>query len=283
MDYVADFKMYVDHEEHAAFWLALLKFGDDEEERRRNWNIYFKLRVGPRLSRSNQDALRKVCARLGLEHHSRTIERDLDAFRNRFGEICFPGGTPDSSSAPCMDFDRSEFPADVSFAGRMFIGASFRNSVFRNEADFEGAEFFGVTDFCGAKFLNDGRHIEGEVSFRGSTFHTLAKIDSAQFPATTAFDQTTFKGHAFFRGAEFVQGETKRSWPFAFVNFGRSVFKHEAVFSDADFGVDVEFQNVTFEGMTEFENARFRQLASFNSAEFKGLTSFRIVTFDRPP
>ena len=277
--------MITDRESHTNFRLALLEFGDGEEQRRHNWNTYCLAKFGPSPNRINRDdVMAGIWQRLGISGYSGDDIRRLRRFAAGFGGFSDPEKNhPDDRPGFRMDFVGVEFPQDVSFAGRLLIGPDFRKAEFGQAADFDETEFLGSSNFTGARFLTKSRNMAGEVSFHGSTFHSVAVFENIRFPATTNFEQVTFRDGVWFNGAEFVQSGRKSPPPYALVHFGRSVFEKVADFSEVDFGVGAEFQNVEFKGETIFDNAAFRFTASFNNSRFRGAASFRQASFSEPP
>ena len=268
---------------HAKFWLALLEFGDNEEQRQRNWNVYCNLKFGPRLGQFDPgNRLEAIWQRLMVEEISRDDGERLARFANGF---CDDASLAEDLSfpRPLMNFKGVEFREDVSFAGRLLLGAEFNDAVFKRKVDFGNAEFQGITQFTDAKFKSREGNLLGEAVFDGSTFYGLVKFDGVRFPSTTSFEQVKFNGPARFNAAEFMQGDKKSLPPYALVHFEQSQFRKDADFSDVVFDVGASFRHVKFESTAKFEGVAFRFPTCFNNVEFKGATSFRKASFDMPP
>ncbi len=269
------------------FWLAQLKFGDSEAAQVRNWNAYCFWRY-----RSGIDKLQ--------------FGSSLDDFREKLGVSSNPaqdecrafdelaekhGGHPELQNDPSvpvtqfMDFSGEEFTGNMSFAGRILIGADFRETVFKKWADFRGAIFLGPTRFEGVRFEGEEpmpTASHGVVSFADSSFHNTVNFDGAQFPRITRFKRASFLGTVYCRDARFTPAvnSTKRMGG---ALFGDVRFESDLDFSGTEFGVAAEFENAVFQGNAGFAGTQFRANAWFDDAEFRDKTSFRKASFGRPP
>ena len=181
------------------FWLGLMEFGKDEEEQRVHWNTYCFWQY--------RGVIRKLLSDVGYEDyreklgaHLNPSSDALNEFRRLEGEY---GGLPEFQDGPSgsaqrfMDFSGlREFGADVSFAGRILIGADFSGITFRGLADFKKAEFLGRTRFDNASFLGSSR-FEGavfaeEAGFAGTGFKGVVTFNNAKFRSTTSFRKASF-------------------------------------------------------------------------------------------
>ena len=104
--------------EYTDFWLKLLEFGDTEEKRRKNWNIYCN------------EQYRGFCRQFVVLEAFKSIQKSMDlnrSYRNEmesFNELANTyGGHPQmpegaaASSQSLMDFSGRTFEDDISFAG----------------------------------------------------------------------------------------------------------------------------------------------------------------------
>ena len=269
---------------HTDFWMELLKFGDTEEERRKNWNIYCNERyrgfcrqfAAPEVLKSIRDALNLG----GISGEKKDAFNEL---ANTYGgHPQMPDGAA-ASSQSLMDFSGRTFEDDISFAGRLLIKADFRETVFEQNANFRDTVFLSTTEFGNAKFRGAKTELTDGVWFTGSTFHNTVRFNAAEFTYKTKFDRVTFHGAAYFRDSKFEPKIGKMEIPFGYMDFEESRFVLEANFSDAIFGVGVIFKNAEFQSAAKFDKTKFRGHITFNNARFQGTTSFRNAVFDKPP
>lgn len=276
--------MLLESREQGSFWLALLEFGDNDEERRRNWNVFCRSKFAPQFDHFGLGhRVHNIFEKLIEPAPSQDDDYRLMEFIDRYGDSLSAIDHVANGSIPHMNFNDREFSDDISFAGRTLFGATFRNAVFSKTADFEGVEFIGITDFTKAKFKSEQRLPTGVACFTGSSFRSLAKFDEVQFPYTTKFDGVSWHGLACFNEAKFKPENENASPVFASVDFGQSRFQGNADFSDAVFGVAVECRNATFEGAAEFDKAEFRLPVLFSQTRFNGAVSFWSASFSQPP
>ncbi len=266
------------------FWLALLEFGNGEEERRQNWNLYCRLQFSKLLNRYILAEYRdEIWQRIPGRSYSGEDTDRFDILADRFGghpQLVHDSSPPDK---PFMDFTGEEFPDDVSFSGRGLFWADFSGSVFRERACFRGATFVGEAKFNEAKFHGIKPGLPGAACFSGSSFYGRVQFNAVQFPYTTKFDQVTFHDFATFQAAKFKPKIDRSQSQYGLVDFEQSQFTQDADFSAAVFDVDAEFQNVTFDSSAGFDKAAFRSSASFNNTKFRNTTSFRKASFGKPP
>ena len=182
-------------DKNTKFWLALLKFGENEEQRKRNWNVYctwmFKTLFDQLIPSAYNMHLKNEINNTGFDNEETSTLADLV---NKFG------GHPDLEESiractPFMNFAYEKFDDAVSFSGRILIAADFSKAVFTKSADFKGSDFLGSTHFSEAE-------LRGEASFSDSLFYKTVDFSSVQFPCVTTFDNTTFHGPAKFREGE---------------------------------------------------------------------------------
>ena len=276
--------------EHTEFWLALLELGDTEHARRRLWNAYCLLKCLRSISRFlDIEEQQKAKSRLGFSdpYQLNPFRDAIDKFVNERESV--PIDSPDlfGDSSAFMDFSDIEFDDDVSFAGRLMIGANFSGAEFRRTAAFEGVEFIGPASFAGTKFFTDevpmSEAVNREVSFSKATFHGSAAFSGAQFPEQSDFREALFRRGASFGGAEFVARFVRGDLNYAFVSFKLSKFDGTADFRDAVFGADAAFDNSTMKEGADFTNAAFSGTVRFQNCRFRSTTSFRNAVFRTPP
>lgn len=270
--------------DYTHFWRNLLEFGDTEEHRRRNWNVYciwrFNIISYPFVATEN---LKETQEKFNVVGFGGQETSALENFSNISGG---PQALPDGSGVALesfMDFSNVEFDDDVSFAGRILIGADFRNTNFERNANFSDTEFLGITSFEGAKFRCANTGLWDGTSFNRSTFHNTVRFNSTEFGFKTRFDGATFHSGVYFRDAKFNPEAYRGRVPSGYVSFAGCRFDGDTDFACAAFEYGVDFAEVKFRDSVKFDGTIFRNIARFSNAKFQDTTSFRGATFGKPP
>ena len=271
---------------HTGFWLALLKHGNNEEKRRKNWNRYciwrydkdFQKLIAP--TSLEKDVPKQLGCRGGWCSDETWHLEELAQKHGGHPELPID---PFFTYSSFMDFSEVVFCEDVSFAGRVLIGAGFRETTFEQRADFSDAIFLGVTHLNEVKFTGTQSGMDGVTSFSGASFHNRVEFNETLFPHMTRFDNAVFHGGASFRLSKFTPGSDRDGNPEGTVMFEQSRFESDADFTETIFNVATRFQNAEFAGKAEFRYAEFCRAVTFNNAKFKDTTSFRNAKFSRPP
>lgn len=263
------------------FWLALLEFGDSEEQRQKNWNDYCCWRFSPILEQLLEpDELARIRTKLDFPSgYSGDFEQRFNEFAAGHG-----GHAQPPTQRSFMDFSGRVLSEDASFAGRLLIGANFRETVFKGRrAEFNEAEFLGLTEFEGAEFCLMNSHHDHGVSFSEATFHGRAAFDRGKFPYLTSFDGVRFRNSVSFTEVEFWPRSAEQDDPQSCeAKFDQSQFQGSVNFWNAEFG-NASFTEVEMLGSAIFQDAVFRGSADFNNAKFRGTTSFGHAAFWMPP
>ena len=290
-----------DSHENTQFWLALLTYPGDAQQRTRYWNGY----LAWKLPSDFRYKVRNVgnppfnrffpAAPLQLEEDEKSA---LDALANKFGgHPPFPNrsnGVP----ARYMDFSDHTFDDDVCFAGRILIKASFKDATFDCLSDFRNVTFVDTADFERATF----RHC---TRFDSVTFENSVYFKTATFMETTVFDGSVFRDAAYFAGSYFLPIPDIQRHPAGAVGFRNTVFTSDASFEETKldvpsnfesakfhgnanfksclFGKSADFQRAVFERTSDFSATRFEHIANFNDARFKATTYFCHSLFLQPP
>ena len=263
------------------FWLKLLQFGKDERERRRKWNAFcwvmFKNHLGP-LTSWEPEQLRKT---LNFEPFGPAASKIRMEVEEGIG--CLPELPDDPSVRPSMTFCNEIFEDDVSFSGRVLVGADFEEAEFRKSANFENAHFLGTTNFKKARFLADKPLKSRVASFSSSRFYNTVNFTDTHFPYVTRFKDAAFDGAALFRDAMFQAKTDSSGSPYGIANFARARFETEADFSRSEFRVASAFDGAEFRNAARFDDAKFQGKSIFNNAHFQSTTSFQHASFASPP
>ncbi|MDE2675317.1 MAG: pentapeptide repeat-containing protein [Paracoccaceae bacterium] len=263
---------------NAEFWRGLLEKGNDEPERINNWNKYLYTQY----SQIKSIMPKRNNSRDGLIETTLITEND----RTRVKEFSIINGPwpdwPQNILESFMNFSNMEIERNISLAGRVLIGADFRNTVFKGWADFRGAVFLGLTHFENARFKGNESIPQvgnGVVSFRDSVFCNSVYFKNTVFPHITRFDNAINKGNFNFQEVSFNIKEGFLAGAF----FGNAIFESGADFSKTKFVINTTFENAGFKDRTSFKEAYFQKNAVFNNTTFENSISFRRATFRRPP
>ncbi len=182
---------------------------------------------------------------------------------------------------PCMDFTKMEFDSEISFAGRILIGADFRNKVFKGAADFSESVFLEKTNFNNAKFLGiipiKSMKFSSVVSFEKSLFEREVNFYAVQFPYRTSFEEARFNGSAKFGKAIFG----KQCGESGDISIDKAIFNYEADFKGTIFNVKVFFYNTQFNFTANFSEAIFNSSAFFSEVKFNEFTNFDAAEFNK--
>ena len=263
------------------FWLRLLQYGADEEDRRRKWNKFcwalFRNHLA-HLTFGNSEELREALSIGPLDPDERKVRMELE---ERIG--CLPELPDDPSVEPSMPFCKEVFQDDVSFSGRVLVGADFGEAEFRKSANFENVRFLGIANFKKARFLGDNPVKSRVVSFSSSRFHNTANFTDTHFPYLARFKDAAFDGAALFRDAMFQAKTGTSKSPYGIADFARSRFGTEADFSRSEFRAAMAFDGAEFRSAARFDDAKFQGKCNFNNAHFQGTTSFQNASFASPP
>ena len=159
----------------------------------------------------------------------------------------------------------------------------FENCTFNGRLNLDGAttKTFRLDNCTMKGSVRLGRiNVEGDLALYGSTFEG----------EVTLFD-ASISSNLFARGSSFLGTvpDPSSKYPFELwktqvgqsTEFSDSVIKGEASAEDAEFGVDVRFDGVTFEGPAWFTNIQVGELADFQEAVFEDTVSFESSTIDR--
>lgn len=272
--------------EHTQFWLKLLQFGKNEQERQCNWNLFciHMLRVNKHQLVHGKG--NEILTKLNI---GKVIDkRQLDPFRKLAEENGGPLSLPEPGPGPVlesfMDFSDTEISKDISFAGRILIGIDFRAVEFEHDANFSDSIFLGLSHFDGAKFRfvpKDG--ITDGISFINSEFHNTIYFNSTEFMSRTRFDGAVFHVGTYFREARFEPEETSEGCRSGLAGFAGCRFENQTEFTKARFEVGVDFRNSEFNGITKFDKSSICKRSNFNNAKFRNATSFSNMVFGYPP
>lgn len=258
--------------EHYINWLNLLDTGHSDAEKIDNWNMC----LFSKIENINAFFPNNIPENVEKMKNSYSSKLNSQEFNER---VIFPTEHQELPELPqepnvriesYMDFSEETFRENISFAGRVLIGADFRNAVFEGWADFRGAVFLGLTHFEGARFkgretMQPASH--GQISFANSVFCNTVSLKDTEFLGITSFDTAEFLSAGYFQNAI----------------FGMNTEQGGVVFNNVKFGSEANFSNTTFKGAGRFKKVEFNGHANFNNSIFNGTTIFRGATFRQPP
>lgn len=221
-----------------AFWIDLLRLGEDADQRVRLWNGYL-----------GEHLLRRV-----LEPTSSTDWPKLIVERPLCGW-------------PCLTTEESQAIKDLveKHGGHPEFGnyyMDFTGHVFRQKADFSGLILINCR-FAAAQFMNDfvldkNTRVFGESRFQNIVFYRQVYCNGACFSAPVYFDGTKFTSETEFLGVEFAGGAS-------FVN---AIFGGSVRFDDSRFELTYFSGSEMLEVLTSFAGAKFKASASFRKVRF---------------
>jgi Pentapeptide repeats (9 copies) len=182
-----------------------------------------------------------------------------------------------------VDFSLATFDDLVSFNGANFQhGATFAltrfrsdtvfaNTTFDRRASFTAAVFGGATRFDQADFTDgaelDRASFRGRADLRRSEYGGAASFAEADFAHGADFSESTFDRPATFTRARFAEGASFAGVRFSgekspdAATFERVVSRGRLNFTDATFGRDVDFRDVTADAVS-FDHASIPSRAS---------------------
>ncbi len=270
---------------HTEFWLALLKYGNNDLQHRRYWHGYLAWKLPDEVKYVLDDVIGTVLLGqaapdepMGLNKYMR---EELDVLAERHG------GHPQYSEqlsgglSPFMDFSGITFN-DESFEAQILLQADFKNTKFLDVANFKNAKFMDLADFAvGTRF--EGATFADSARFDDVTFESSVYFNDATFEDEACFVGVKFKKDAIFAGSKFAPKVGSEGDSFGRVRFRKSMFMGEADFDQVKFVKAVDFTGANFKDRVNFKAARFEDQANFNDASFKATTSFNGVLFKQPP
>ena len=256
---------------HTEFWLRLLELGDSPQERKHNWNSYFKWRYPNRVSsaiRSVRESEHPLVSQFPDIQCGKETQALVERLANEVGgePPRVVGDSPlalDLSGVPCVP---------NSFAGRILFKPSFSASTFPDGADFTDALVIGTADFSDISFQYD-------VDFEGAYFQNTVQFRRAQFAGSVFFHHTTFNFAVYFNDARFTSASRQNRATHEGVGFRNASVRGEASFSGVDFSGKAIFDSMVFGDDATFLGACFHKSVDFGRAEFHRTVSFKEATF----
>ena len=270
--------------DYTNFWWELLRFGSGEDIRRRNWNSFCEEQLNALSGRLiSSENFRYLDGKIKRGYPNTKTKESIQNLANEHSLPVSLARYSGPNIESFMDFSDLSIDEDVSFAGRILIGADFRGTCFEQNVNFDDAVFVGLTNFSGAKFRSVKAGLLDGVSFKKSSFLNTAYFNSAEFRFRTRFDGAKFYVGAYFRGTKFESESGGNASSGGGIVFQKCQFSNETDFKKAKFEFGVDFTDSEFQKTANFENAEFRSMTKFNNAKLSGTTSFRNASFGWPP
>lgn len=171
---------------------------------------------------------------------------------------------------------------------------NFRDAIFEKRLNAINCSFNQYSNFIGANFFNNCSFIKCEfnedVSFENSSFNEFNFIscisnksmnfNSTVFNSTSSLQNSTFKKHATFYQAKFMEMFDFSST----INHGQIDFRHShfndiIYFDDAIFNEKFYLSSTSIEKTAYFNGCKFYDLAEFYNVIFKGDVYFSASDF----
>ena len=150
-------------------------------------------------------------------------------------------------------------------------------STFNSQAIFDNIFF---EDSINYSINFDNTTFSGHASFRGATFGACPVFSGATFNRGVFFDGATFNGGADFKGATFDEGTLFTGVAFSTgANFSDATFCGYTHFDDATFGGSADFSRAFFGAVADFSGNTFSMDAGFSGALFRGDADFWCASF----
>ncbi len=175
---------------HTAFWMALLDYASDQDQRARLWNGYIGWKLPPRLrTETPRSGSLRYSVRPppdGWPELTESERSELDTLAREHG------GHPTWRNEPYMDFSRRNFGSGVDLSELTLVGADFRNVRFNAEVRLRGSRFFMQARFEEATFVAGAcfreAYFEPHVTFNRARFFDPADFSSVEFKGGASFD-----------------------------------------------------------------------------------------------
>ena len=259
------------------FWLDLLMFPADMQQRTRFWNGY----LAWKLPKDFLHEIRNV-GHMPINQYQPGERLQLGREEQHAINVLAAkhGGHPSlsevSTSLPAriMDFSGITFDDEVCFDERILISVSFRGATFNRSTNFRNTAFVNTADFEEANFRTRTR-------FDRASFENTAYFKRATFVELTVFNDAQFRAAAYFDGSKFRPSESEAGDSVGGVGFRNAVFAREVSFENATLDVRAIFEETKFQEKANFRNAQFEEDANFQRAVFDRVTDFTSAKFNR--
>ena len=183
-----------------------------------------------------------------------TVHGDFLGGCTTYQTVEAPNATFDGSAT----FRESDFENEVNFDSAAFQDdADFRRCAFDLKVEFSAADFQGDGDFRYSKFTDD-------ALFQNTVFHEKGLFNSVRF-AEANFTGADFLGRSSFANCTFTEN----------VKFQYVSFANRSDFSDTKFTSNANFRGSSFQAAANFNGASFNGWATFRDTSFEADADFR--------
>ena len=225
--------------EHTSFWLALLNWNHDSDQRARLWNGYLGWKLPPRAK--GEGATSAGWPQLTVHPPKGGWPELSDEDKNILDELAGANGGHPEFTHEYMDFSGHVFSGTADFSQLILICSTFTDARFEYEVRFtEETRFYA------------------QSWFRNVQFESGILCDRTQFDATVDFGGSRFKGAATFIGVKFMGG----------ASFTNVTFESDVMFNDSMFEERYFSGGITILCIADFTRARFLARASFREVLF---------------
>lgn len=210
------------------------------------------------------------------------------SFRNAqfCGEVDMSGVWFESN----VDFSGTVFKGNVDMSGIHFKGdVDFSEALFEGEVNLSNAHIHGQLRLANCKFAKELNcmdvKFENLVDFSRAHFASFANFQGITARQSAIFFECAFRGAASFVEARFEQPEfgilgKMAPWRSSdnIVDFSTSVFRENAMFGNAQFECDANFDQTVFMKQAYFKRVTFSSAVSFYETEFQENAAFNQAT-----
>ena len=265
---------------HTEFWLALLDYSHDKDQRARFWNGYLGWKLPSKIKenkapKGNRPKLCVAPPEGGWPELTEEEQRVIEILAERHG------GQPEYSF-DYMNFSDRIFSGALDLSGLILIGSNFSRTTFKGQVTLSDKTWFYVEAwFHEATFESglycDGAWFETSVSFAGACFKTGANFINANFMDGASFAGVVFEGSTQFNYSRFVETYDSRGWiRICLVDFRNAKFMAKTSFQGVVFGNDDSAVSGTRwpERRADFTDAEFATTTKFSDAVFSGPPAF---------
>ena len=173
---------------HTEFWLTLLDYSYDTDERARFWNGYLGWKLPSKIKEKKdpKGGWPQLCVdppECGWPELTKEEQRSIDLLARKHG------GHQDFESRSYMDFSDRIFSGPIDLSELILVESEFNR-----------------TRFKGPVTLSDKTRFYGHAWFHEATFEEGLSCSGAWFEAPVSFNGACFKAGATFINAKFMGG-----------------------------------------------------------------------------
>ncbi|GEM_PF-2047034 len=169
------------------------------------------------------------------------------------------------------NFGECRFDRSSDFSGSSFdMGANFKNTRFMSYANFKNCMLNGLVDFQNSE--------SDRVCFDNANFTNTAYFTGREFRNMARFVNTTFK-NAYFIFCRFNSLHMDHSKVRGAIDFRKSTFANQTIFTDTHFMGYANLQNCLFMGPLDLGNSTYSKGCTFSRSLFDKNVDFSSARF----